>query len=100
HAAAIEPFDVRARERQLHGVDLDTGHQLSFFDRLFYRVDGGFEVDHDATPDAARLGDADPHDIEPAVEHLGNHSRYLRRPDIEPDEIPLFTRHSASGHQT
>ena len=32
-----------------------------------------------------------------AVEHLADDRRHLRRADVEPDQIPLFSRHSASG---
>ena len=66
-AAAVEALDVRARQRQVHGVDLDAGHQLGFLDRLLDRVDGRLEVDDDAALDAARLGDADADDVEAAV---------------------------------
>ena len=63
-AAAVEALDVRARHRQVHGVDLDAGHQLGLFDRLLDRLDGGLEVDDHAAADAARLGDADADDVE------------------------------------
>ena len=98
HAAAVEALDVRARQREVHRVDLDAGHQLGLLDRLLDRVDRRLEVDDDAAPDAARLGDAEPDDVEAvAVEHLADDGRHLRRADVEPDQISLFTRHSASG---
>ena len=98
HAAAVEPLDVRAGQRQVHRVDLDAGHQLGFFDRLLDRVDRRLEVDDDAAADAARLGDAEADDVEPvAVEHLADDRRHLRRADVEADQIPLFSRHSTSG---
>ena len=97
HAAAVEPLDVRAGQREVHRVDLDAGHQLGFLDRLLDRVDRRLEVDDDAAPDAARLGDAEADDVEPvAVENLADDGRHLRRADVEPDQIPLFSRHSSS----
>ena len=32
-----------------------------------------------------------------AVEHLADDRRHLRGADVETDQIPFFTRHSASG---
>ena len=32
-----------------------------------------------------------------AVEHLADDGRDLRRADVEPDQVPLFSRHSASA---
>ena len=32
HAAAVERLDVRARQRQVHAVDLDAGRQLGLVD--------------------------------------------------------------------
>src|SRR6185436_18460081 len=63
-AAAVEPLDVRPRQRQVHRVDLDAGHQLGFLDRFLDRVDRRLEVDHDAAPDPARLGRADADDVD------------------------------------
>ncbi len=98
HAAAVESLHVGAREREVDRVDLDPGHQLGFFDRLLDRLDRRFEVDDDAAADAARFGDAEADDVEAlAVEHLADDGRHLRRADVEPDQIPLFTRHAASG---
>jgi hypothetical protein len=82
----------------VHRVDLDAGHQLGFLDRLLDRVDRRLEVDDDAAADAARFGDAEADDVEPlAVEHLADDGRHLRRADVEPDQISLFSRHSASS---
>ena len=64
HAAAVEALDVRARQRQVDRVDLDAGHQLGLVDRLLDRIDRRLEVDDDAAPDAARLGDAEADDVE------------------------------------
>ena len=93
----LKPLMCGPGQRQVHRVDLDAGHQLGLLDRLLDRVDRRLEVDDDAAPDAARLGDADADDVEPvAVEHLADDRRHLRRADVEPDQIPLFSRHAAS----
>ena len=98
HAAAVEALDVRARQREVHRVDLDAGHQLRFLDGLLDRLDGRLEVDDDAAPDAARLGDAEADDVEAAaVEDLADDGRHLRRADVEPDQIPFFACHAASA---
>ena len=96
-AAAVESLDVRTGEREMHRVDLDARHQLGFLNRLLDGVDRGLEIDDDASTDAARLGDAEADDVEPAaVEHLADDRRHLRRADVEPDQVSLFTRHSSS----
>ncbi len=87
-------FDVRAGQREVNRVDLHAGHQLGFLDRLLDRIDRRLEVDDDAPADAARLGDPEPDDVEAvAVEHFADDGRHLRRADVEPDQIPFFTRH-------
>src|SRR5262249_55622275 len=97
HPAAVESLDVRPGQRQVDGVNLDAGHQLRFVDRLLDRVDRGFEVHDDAAADSARFGDAEPDDVETvAVEHFADDRRHFRGADVEPDQIPFFSRHSAS----
>ena len=87
HAAAVEPLDVRTRQREVHRVDLDAGHQLGFLDRLLDRIHRGLEIDDDAALDAARLGDADADDVEAAVvEAFADDAGHRRRADVEPDE--------------
>ena len=94
HAPAVEPLDVRPGQRQMDRVDLDAGHQLRLVDRLLDRLDGRLEVDHDAAADAARLGDAEPDDIQPArVEHLADDRRHFRRADVEAHQVSFFARH-------
>src|SRR5262245_14208004 len=84
----------------MHRVDFDAGHQFGFFDRLLDRFDRCLEVDNDAAPDAARLGDAEAHDIETvAIEDFGDDRGDLGGAAVEPNEIPFFTRHSTSGPQ-
>ena len=51
-AAAVERLDVRARQAEVHRVDLDAGGQLGLVDRLLDRLDRRLEVDDDAAPDA------------------------------------------------
>ena len=99
HAAAVEALDVRARQRQVHRVDLDAGHQLGLFDRLLDRVDRRLEVDDDAAPDAARLGDAEADDVEAVAVRASR-----RRPPSPstcrrrgPTKISFFARHSPSA---
>src|SRR4029079_1569616 len=67
HAAAVESLDVRTRQGEVNGIDFHTGHQLVFLNRLLDRIDGRFEVDDDAAPDATRLGHAEPDNVEAAV---------------------------------
>ena len=96
-AAAVESLDMRARQREVHRIDLDPCHQLRFFDGLLDRIDGRFEVHDHAAADAPRLGDAEPDHVEPpAVEHFADDGRHLRRAHVESNQISLFTRHSAS----
>ena len=56
HAAAVDAADVRAGQPEVHRVDLDAGRQLGLLERLLDRLDRGLEVDDDAAPDAARIG--------------------------------------------
>ncbi len=94
HATAVEPLDVRPGQGEVDRIDLDARHQFGFLDRLLDGIDRCFEVDDDAPPDAARLDDTDPHHVEPAaVDHLRDDGRHLGRADVEPDEVPLLTRH-------
>src|SRR6185503_7105096 len=96
-AAAVEPFDVRPRQRQVHRVDLDASHQLGFLDRFLDRVDRRLEVDHDAAPDAARFGDTDADDVDRlAADDLADDRRHLRSADVEPDQISFFSRQAVS----
>ena len=98
HAAAVEALDVGARHRQVHRVDLDAGHQLGLVHRLLDRVDGGLEIDDHPAPDAARLRDADPDDVEAAVvDQLADNGADLRRAHVEPDQIPILTSHTSSS---
>ena len=77
-------------------VDLDAGRQLGFVDRLLDRFDRRLEVHDDAAPDAARLGEADPDDVEPAVVgHLADDGGHLRRADVEADQVSFLSCHIA-----
>jgi hypothetical protein len=60
---------VRARERQIDGVDLDAGGQFRFIERLLDGFGGGIDVVDHATPDALRIGQADTDDVHRAVIH-------------------------------
>src|SRR5262249_40419161 len=96
-AAAIEGLDVRARQPEMHGVDLDAGGQLRFVDRLLDRLDGSLEVHDDAAPDPSRLGEAEPDDVEPLIAgHLAHHGGDLRGTNVESDEVPFSTSHVVS----
>src|SRR6185295_988 len=71
-----------------------AGHQLGFVDRLLDRIDRRLEVDDDAAADAARLGDAETDDVEPAAVHdLADHRGHLRGADVEPDQVSFLSRH-------
>ena len=90
-AAAVEGLDVRARERQVHAVDLDAGRELGFVERPLDRLGRRVDVVDDAAADALRLGEPDADDVEAAVVHeLADDDRHLRRPDVEPDQIPFL----------
>ncbi len=92
--AAVEAFDVRPRDGQVHRVDLDTGHQLGFVDRVLDGIDGRFEIDDGAAPDAFGLGDADADDLEAAViHHLCDDGRHFRGANVQPDQISLSIAH-------
>ena len=95
HAAAVEALDVRPGQREVHRVDLDAGHQLGLLDRLLDRFDRRLEVDDDAAPDAARLGDAEADDVERRRRRAVSPTtrRHLRGADVEADQIPFFSRH-------
>ena len=93
-AAAVEPFDVRAGDRDVHRVDLDAGHQLGLVDRVFDGVDGGLEVDDGAAPNAFRFGHADADNLQAAVvHHLADDGRHLGGADVQPDQISLPACH-------
>ena len=97
----LNPLMCGPDSAEVDRVDLDPGHQLGFLDGLLDRVDRRLEVHDDAAPDAARLGHAETDDVDAvAVEHLADHGRHLRGADVEADQIPFFTRHSASGRST
>jgi hypothetical protein len=97
HAAAVETLDVRARQREVDRVDLDSGHQFGFFDRLLDRIDRRLEIDDDAAANAARFGDADADDVKTiAGENLADHRGHLRGADVESHQVSFFTRHSPS----
>ena len=85
-----------ARQAEVDRVDLDAGRQLGFVDRLLDRFDRGLEVDDDAAPDAARVGEADPDDVEPAVVgHLADDGRDLRCADVQAHQVSFLTCHDA-----
>ena len=103
HAAAVEALDVRARQREMDGVDLDAGHQLGFLDRLLDRIHRGLEVDDDAALDAARLRDADADDVEAAVvqalaDDAARRSTCRRR--VHDDTATSLTSRSLSSRAT
>ena len=52
-AAAVEGLDVRARQSEVDGIDLDAGGEFRFVDRLLDRFDGRLEVDDHAAADPA-----------------------------------------------
>src|SRR6185312_8603956 len=94
-AAAVERLDVRARETQVHRVDLDARGQFRFVDGLFDRCDGGLEIDDEAATDPSGLRQAEPDDVESRVaRHLPDDRGDLRGADVEADQIAVFTRHS------
>src|SRR5688572_4479254 len=96
-AAAVESLDVRPRERQMHGVDLDPRHQLRLLNRLLDRIYSRLEVDDDAALDAARLRDSDPDNVEAAVvEAFADNRTDVRGADVEPYEVPFPARHHSS----
>jgi hypothetical protein len=97
HAAAVESLDVRARQREVDGIDLDAGHQFRLVDRLLDRFDCRLEVDDDTAFDPARLGNADAGDVEAAIlQRLADDADDRGRPDVEADNVFLFTRHRSS----
>jgi len=92
--AAVEPFDVRPRQREVDRVDLDAGHQLGLLDRLLDRIHRAFEIDDDAAFDAARFRCTDPDDVDAAiVQGLADDADDRGRADIESNDISLFARH-------
>ena len=94
-AAAVERLDVRARETQVHRVDVDARGQFRFVDGLFDRCDGGLEIDDDAATDPSGLRKAEPDDVESRVaRHLPDDRGDLRGADVEADQRSVFTRHS------
>ena len=94
-AAAVEPLDMRSRQREMDRVDLDPRHQLRLTDGFLDRVHGRLEVHDDAALDTARLSDTQPHDIETAVvQALPDDRADARRAHIEPNEISFLTIHS------
>ena len=79
-------------------IDLETGRELRFLDRLLDRFDGRLQVDDHAAPHLARVGEADPDDVEPVVVgHLADDSRdFLDVLIVEADQISLpFTHHAS-----
>ena len=94
HSPAVEPFDVRSRERKVHEVDFDTSHQLGFLDRLLDGVDGSLEIDDHTALDASRLGNAHPDDIETAVlEAFADDAGDRRCADVEAYYVLLSSSH-------
>ena len=76
------------------GVDFDPGHQLRFVDGVLDGLDGGLEIHDGAAPDAFRLGDANPDDLEAAVVHrFRDDGGDLRGANVEPDQIPISASH-------
>jgi hypothetical protein len=70
---AVERLDVRRGQPQVDRVDLDARRQLGLVDRLLDRVHRRLEVNDNALADPARVGKADPDDVEPAViRHLAD----------------------------
>ena len=99
-AAAVEALDVRARQRDVRVVDLDARRELRLLDRLADRLDGGLEIHDGAAADALRIGDAETDDLDlAAAHHFADNGRHLRRAQVEPDEVPLFTSHDASTYR-
>ena len=83
--------------RQVHGADLDAGHQLGFLDRFLDRLDRRLEIDDDAALEAFRVGDADADDVDAAVvEHLADHRADLGRADVEPHHVSFLSCHESS----
>src|SRR6185312_14326659 len=94
HTAAVEPFDVRTGQGEMHQVDLDARHQLGFLDRLLDRIHRRLEIDHDTTLDPARLRDADADHVEAAVlQAFADDADDRRRADVEPHYVLLFPSH-------
>ena len=77
-------------------VDLDARREFGVLDGLPDRLDRGLLVHHGAAADALRLGHAQPDDLDLAIAHdLADDGRHLRRPEVEPDQVPLFSSHDS-----
>ena len=53
HTAAIEPLHVGTGKREVHRVDLNSGHQLRLLDGVLDRLDGRFQIDDNAAFDSS-----------------------------------------------
>src|SRR5438128_2218651 len=81
----------------MDGVNLHTGHQLRFLDRLLDGVDSRIDVDDDTALDAARFGDTDADNVERTVAHaFADNGGDPRGADVKANEIPLFSCHWSS----
>ena len=93
-AAAVDAVHVRARQPEVHGVDLDAGGELGLLERFLDRLDRGLEIDDDAAADAARIGQADADDVERSVvARLADDRGHLRRAHVEPDDVAFLAAH-------
>ena len=72
-------------------LDLDTRHELGFFDDALDRVDRLLEVDHHPLAEPLRLRRADADDVDAAfLGHFGDDRRDFGRTDIEANDVFVF----------
>ena len=50
HTMTVDPFDMPACDSRIDRGKMVPCHQLCFLDRLFDRMDGAFDIDHDPFP--------------------------------------------------
>ena len=86
---------MRTGDAREHGLDLAIGHQLGLFERALDGIDGGFDVDHYALLEAARIVAAHADNFDPAVRrNLRDHGNDLGGADIETDNEVLVVFHA------
>jgi len=82
------------RQREVHGIDVDSGGQFGLVDRFLDRIDSGLEVHDHAAPDSFRIGEADADDVQAAlVGGFSDDRGDLGRSDIQADYVTFLARH-------
>ena len=95
----IHRANVTAGDTHVNGVDLTARHQLGFLYRALYRIDRGFDIDHDTLFHTSGWMRADAHDLHTTIRvDLADNRDDLRGADIESDNhlLALLLSHYPS----